>query len=263
MTFQPVVPASGLVGWQFLQRTYDAQFEAFKSSFRLQDNTEYFLENIKDVTSAAQLVEDRRLLEVALGAFGLQDDINNKYFIQVILQEGTTDDEALANKLTDERYAEFSKAFGFGPGELQYTSFTVNMGAVADNYLLESFERSVGDQDDTMRIALYGQREMAELAEDPMSEEAKWFTVLGQPPLRELFRTALGLPQSFGQVDIEKQAEIFRERAQSVLGTSDLSEFSDEGLREKLITIYHARAQIDSFAAGSSSNAIALTLLRS
>ena len=114
MTYQPVVPVGGYAGWVFLNRTMDTQQAAFNSSAAIQRDVDYFKENIGEISSAEALVNDRRLLSVALGAFGLDDDINNKYFIQKVLDDGTLDDDALANKLSDKRYFEFSKAFGFG-----------------------------------------------------------------------------------------------------------------------------------------------------
>ena len=58
MTYQPVIAGAGLVGWRFLQRTYDAQFDAFTKSPRIQRDSDYFLENIGSVTSARELVSD-------------------------------------------------------------------------------------------------------------------------------------------------------------------------------------------------------------
>ncbi|MEM6565334.1 MAG: flagellar protein, partial [Pseudomonadota bacterium] len=66
--FTPVIPSTGLVGWRFLQRTYDTQFEAFSQSSQLTRATDYFAQNINGVSTAEDLVSDRRLLEVALGA---------------------------------------------------------------------------------------------------------------------------------------------------------------------------------------------------
>ena len=115
--FQPVIPIGGLGGWRFLQQTYDNQFKAFTQSTQLQRGSDYFRENIGKVETAEDLVGDRRLLTVALGAFGLQDDINSQFFIRKILEEGTANEDALANRFSDPRYKEMSQAFGFGPGE--------------------------------------------------------------------------------------------------------------------------------------------------
>ena len=80
--YQPVLISSGLTGWQFLQRTYDQQRIAFDQSVELKRETDHFAEKISQITTAEELVADRQLLTVALGAFGLEDDINNTFFIQ-------------------------------------------------------------------------------------------------------------------------------------------------------------------------------------
>ncbi len=114
-----------------------------------------------------------------------------------------------------------------------------------------------------MRIALFAQRELPDLAADSQSENTKWFTIMGQAPLRKLFETMLGLPASFGGIDLDKQLEVFKERAQSILGDDSIAQFSDPEALDKLITIYQARSQINLFAASTSSASTALTLLQS
>ena len=164
MTFRPVVPADGIVGWRFLQRTYDAQIESFSSSAVNERETKYFLDNIGKVHTAEDLVSDRRLLQVALGAFGLEDDINNRYFIQKILSDGTSADDALSNRLADKRYREFSEAFGLGPGEVRRTGLSTFMEDIAQENVVSRFEIAVGETDETMRISLYIQHKLADLA---------------------------------------------------------------------------------------------------
>lgn len=263
MSYQPVIPSTGLVGWRFLQRTHEAQFEAFNASSQLQREIDYFNENIGDMRSAEDLVKNRRLLGVALGAFGLQDDIDNRYFIQRILSDGTSSDDALANKLTDERYRKLSEAFGFGPGAAVTTGFSENMNDIVAQYQTHSFEVSVGEQDDTMRIALYAQRELGELADKDISEDTKWFSLMGLPPLRSMFETALGLPSAFGQIDIDQQLKVFREKTRAITGDDTVSQFSDPAMVEKFTTLYLARSQIAEMNVANSSSANALTLLQS
>lgn len=263
MSFQPVIPSGGLTGWMFLNRTYDAQLETFSKSVQVQRDLDYFLENIGSVTSAKDLVSDRRLRLVALRAFGLQDDIDNVYFVQRILSDGSLDDAALANRLADDRYKKFSAAFGFGPGEYPLVRISSAMEEIAELSLVQSFEEAVGTQDDTMRIALYAQRELTELANGAGSETTKWFSILGQPPLRSLFQTAMGLPSSFGQIDIDQQVGVLQDRMIAVMGNDNVTQFSDPEAIDRLITIYQARVQVDAFASSFSSAATALTLLQS
>lgn len=259
--FTPVVPIAGLAGWRFLQNTYDAQFEAFSSSSASQRDAEYFVENIGEVTSAEELVSDRRLLGVALGAFGLQDDINNRFFIQKVLEEGTTADGTLANRLSDTRYRELSQAFGFGPGEEAGIGTEGFAARIIEQSQSTGFEVAAGAQDNAMRVALYAQRELPELAAGNGSVDAKWFGVMGDPPLRDLFERALNLPSSIGQIDIDQQLGIFKDRAISVFGTDDLSQFTDDEKVQDVITQFIVRDQISSSNASFSAGSIALSLL--
>jgi len=263
MIIQPVIPSGGLPGWRFLERTYDRQFDAFAKDPVIERDTRYFLENIGKISSAEELVADRRLLSVALGAFGLQDDINNRYFIQKILSDGTSADDALANRLTDERYKRLSEAFGFGPQAVPRVLLETAMQDITDQYKAQSFEIAVGEQSNDMRLALNLNRELGTLAARDMSEDAKWFTVMGNPPLRSVFETALGLPSSIGQLDIDRQLEMFRERSEAQLGSSSFSQFvTDDDAIDNLTTRFLARAQLNQTTISYSPAATALTLLQ-
>jgi len=259
--FQPVLISSGLSGWQFLQRTYDRQLETFNQSAELKRDTDYFKENIGNVTSAEDLVADRRLMTVALGAFGLQDDINNTFFIQKMLGDGTTADDALANRFTDSRYQDFSAAFGLGPGEIPGALKPGFADDIIARFQANSFEVATGGQDDTMRIALYAERTLSDVVSTEGSDASKWFTIMGQPPLRNLFETALGLPEAFGQVDIDQQLTVFQERSSRIFGVSGPADFAEPEVLDNLISTYLARSQLNSFGTGTSGAAIALVLL--
>jgi hypothetical protein len=250
------------MGWNFLQRSYDTQFAAFSKASQLNRDVDYFSKKINTVLTAKELVDDRRLLSVALGAFSLSDDLDNRYFIQKILEEGTESSDALANRLADDRYRRLSKAFGFGPGDVPGTLNPTRMSETVDLYKTLSFEVSVGEQDDTMRVALYAQRELRDLAKSTMSEDAKWFSVMALPPLRKMFETALGLPASFGQIDIDKQLLVFQERASSAIGTTGISQFVETAAMEKITNLYLARSQINLFSASLTAGKNALSLLQ-
>ncbi|EEB86375.1 DUF1217 domain-containing protein [Roseobacter sp. GAI101] len=260
--FQPIIPLPGLSGWRFLQTTYDRQFETFTKSVELKRDTEYFQKNIGAIETAEGLVKDRRLLTVTLGAFGLQDDINNRYFIRKVLEEGTTNDDSLANRFADPRYAELSKAFGFGPNESRKNGASGFAAEISAKFQANSFEVSTGDQDQAMRIALYAQRQLVDIAESDGSVDTKWFTIMGDPPLRNLFQKALNLPESFGQIDIDQQLGVFKERAKKAFGTEDIATFGDTEKLQELITKFIVKDQIDNLGSSLSSGSIALTLLQ-
>ena len=259
--FQPIVPDTGLVAWRFLQRTYDSQLETFQRNVTLQRDADYFRETIGTVTRAEDLVKDRLLLGVALGAFGLQDDIDNRYFIRKILEEGTGSDDALAVRLADTRYRDLSDAFGYGPGmDLQVGRPGFAEGIVA-RYEANAFEVAAGEQNPSMRVALYGQRALEDLATEDGSVNKKWYTLMGDPPMRQLMEKALSLPSSVGQIDIDRQLGIFKERARAIFGSDDPAIFAEKEVREKAITRFLLREQVEALGTGLDGNAIALTLL--
>lgn len=261
MTFQPVVPFGGFAGWSFLNRTRENQQQAFNNSVILKRNTDHFKENISKVTTAEQLVNDRRLLEVALGAYGLDEDINNKFFLQKILEDGIIDPKALGNRLSDKRYFEFSKAFGFGDFGTPNTGFSDFADKTVKLYQERQFEIAIGQTDESMRLALALDRDLDTILSVDTTEKGLWFNVMGQPPVRRIFETALGLPSSFGVLDLEQQLTGFREKTASRFGDSEIRQFSDPQKREELVRLFLVQNQIQNNFTNVTSGTIALTLL--
>lgn len=258
MTFQPFVPTGGLAGWRFLQSTLDTQKAAFDAAPTLQRDMDYFREKIGTVQTAEALVSDYRLLSVALGAFGLSDDIGSKFLIRKVLEEGTLEPDALANKLSDKRYYDLSKAFGFGDFPTPNTALSTFPDRIERAYLDRSFEVAIGRTDETMRLALNATRELPVLAEGSQSERAKWFTLMGTPPLRSVMEGALGMPSAFATLPIDRQLQEFQDRAEAILGTRDLAEIGQEPILGRLLDRYTAVSSVASVAPSSP----ALTLLR-
>ncbi len=261
MTFAPVIPSGGYAGWTFLKRTMATQQAALAATPEQTRDTAYFREKIATVTSAEQLVNDRRLLKVALGAFGLEDDLNNKFFIRKVLEDGTLKDGALALRLADSRYRDFSAAFGFGNFATPNTQLSDFADKTLAAYAQRKFETAVGQQNDTMRLALNAEREVAGLARKTSSEDTKWFTIMGSKPLRQVFQTVLGLPSSFASIDIDQQLSILKDKAASAFGDDSVSQFSDPGKLDKLLRTYLTRSDATTTTAGAQ-NSLVLQLLQ-
>lgn len=262
MTYQPVIVGSGLNAWQFLTSTKDTQQAVFNKDTVLTRDTEYFAQNIGNIETAEQLVDDRRLLRVALGAFGLEDDLNNKFFIKTILEGGVVDPTSLANRLTDERYRSLAKAFEFDGIIGPRTSRSGFADEIVSKFREQSFEIAVGAQDESLRLSLNFGRQIGEMADESISDNAKWFRVMGTTPLRTVLETALNLPSGFGQLDIDKQLDIFREKMDSRYGVSEIDEMAEPDVLNRIVQGYLLQNQISDGAAFTSSS-VALTLLQS
>lgn len=259
MSISALVPMDGLAGYRFLQRTRDQQEDLIAQTPMSQRLQTAFKERIGSIDTPAQLVNDRELLEVALGAFGLSSDIDSKFFVQKVLEEGTTDSTALANKLSDQRYQDFSKAFGFGDRTTPRTKLSGFADEILSQFKSASFEVSVGDQDESLRIALNADRMLEEIASSDDTSRIKWLSIIGNEPLLELVQGALGLPDGVTQLDLDRQVEIYEEKLSRQMGI-DIDGLTDSEHRDKLIERYLIRASVDSFDT-SSPGALALTLL--
>jgi hypothetical protein len=261
MTYQPVLPLSGYTGWRFLQRTLDTQTKAFTQSAEIKRATDYFRDNIGKITTVDDLMKDRRLLDVSLKAFGLDDDINNKAFIRKVLAEGTIKDTAFANRLSDKRYAEFARVFGFGDLGAR-TGLATFPDTIITRFNSRQFEKAVGEQSNEMRLALNVASGIKDVLANSSTSTGQWFGVMGNSPLRRVFETALGFSPSFGQIDLDQQLSAFKTRARAIFGTDDLASFADPAAQEKLIRLYLVRAEAAA-SSGSTPASRALSLLQS
>lgn len=257
MSFQPLLPSGGYGGWRFLNRTLETQQAQFARSPVLQREAQYFRDNIGKIDTAAELVADTRLLKVALGAFGLDSDLQSRFFIRKVLEEGTLEPRALANRLADKRYLELSRAFGFGDFDTPRNKLSDFADKILPNHQSRQFEIAVGQQSDTMRLALNLRRDLSDLAEADRSERSKWFTVLGSPPLRQVFETAYNLPKGFGTLDLDRQVEVLRERTRRTFGETTISQFKDPDKIEKLARQFILRDEINEGVVGFGTRGVA------
>jgi len=133
---------------------------------------------------------------------------------------------------------------------------------VLTNYHARQFEEAVGQKDQSMRLVLALQRDLGQLAGSDQSESGKWFRILGTPSLRQVFETAFQLPSSFGSLDLDRQADILRDRTQRALGESSVSQFTDSDKMNTLIRQFFVGEQLSEIRSLNASSA-ALTLLQS
>lgn len=260
MSFLPVIPINGYAGWRFLQRTLHSQAENHARTPMAQRDEGYFRDNIGKIETAADLVADRRLLKVALAAFGLGDDLPNRAFIQRILESPLDEPRSFANRLADKRYAEFARAFGFADAEGRKTSGPGFADRMVTAFHARQFEVAVGEQDESMRMALALKRDLNELAQGELSDEAKWFRILGTPSLRKVFESAFQLPTGFGQIDLDRQVDILKDRTRRTFGEGGLAQFTDPEKMNGLIRRFFVGEQLQEIQAFRGPSA-ALTLL--
>ncbi len=261
MSFFPAIPLGGFLGWRIFNQTEVRQKEIFTNDALTLRNVDYFKENISGAATAADLVNDRRLLTVALGAFGLSEEIDKKALIRRILEEGTEDSNAFANRINDQRWRDFSEQFGYGNFAGPRILLSSFREEIATQYIERSFEERVGEVDTDIRLAMNFRREIARIAENSSPISVKWLQIMGQRPVRTVMEAALGLPATIGSVDLDQQRDIFMRKAEAIFGSNSPSQFSDPEAVEDALQRFFLRKEIESGPSASTPGMAALSVL--
>ncbi len=259
--FRPNVTAGGLVGWRMLQATMERQSEAFSNRVDLQNELRRFDAAMSSIRTTEELVGDRSALKVALGAHDLGADLNNRFFIKRVLDQGTDTPKSLANRLQDDRYRSFAQRFDPAKLQLGLTGGDSFREDVAADYLRVSFEQAVGEIDPDMRLALGLQRLLPGIAQSA-TDDAAWFRVMANPPVRDVMQTALGLPRQVSGLDIDQQLDLFKSKADQAFGTHSLSDLAEPDRMDAVLTRFFVRRQAAALSSISPMQA-AVTLLAS
>lgn len=160
----------------------------------------YFKANIGNVKTIDDLLKNQRLYTFAMNAFGLGDMVYAKAFIKKALQEGTDSRNSFAMKLADPRFRNFVNTFNFKLlGTATTSSNQVTQGTIT-NYIENQVEQQAGTQSDGLRLALYFKNNIGHISTS--------YGILGNAPIYQVVRTALGLPQTLSSVNVDTQAKL-------------------------------------------------------
>ncbi len=259
MALQPLLPTTGLTGWNYLKATMSRQMEVFDRSPDIQRDVEYLKENLKNDMSLDDFMADNRLLRISLSVHGLGEEAYKKAFVRKILEEGGYSQDAFAVRLNNPQYLDFTKMFDFSSGTLSRIN---TMDEIVQQYKDEMFEQELGNVDDNMRLALNFEREIINIPKGISSEKAGWYKVMGSLPLRRVMETALNLPPQLSQIDLEQQVGIFADRAEKLLGIESIQDFTKPEVVEKAIQRFFLNDQLRSGPSTSTPGSAALALLQ-
>lgn len=259
MTFQPVLPLSGLAGWNFLQETYDSQLDTYSNSPQIQRDIEYFKEKFAQPIAVEDFLTDPRLRRVSLTAFGLSGEEWKTGYIRNVLEEVQDPDSTFLQRLNNPQYTNFAESFEPANGQINLLSAEIDN--IAARFAAESFEVAVGAQNDSMRLALNYRDGISEVVTEDSSDEAVLFKLLGSEPIRAVLDTALGIPADLSQLDIDRQAEYLEDRLKSQFGISNVQELKDPEVVDQVLKRFQILAGIDQNFASTSSASTALVLL--
>jgi hypothetical protein len=206
--------------------------------------TAYFLETIGSVESIDDLLNDPRLLDYALRAYRIEGLELSRTELARLLEDGTADPDSRANRHSDENVAKFVSAFDFARLGERTTSHVAAVDDTVSSYMRQSLEQDAGSSNEGVRLALYFERKAPEIA--------SFYSILADPALAAVVRTALGLPESMAQADLDRQVAAMEKRL-------DIEDLQDPEKLGKFLTRFSAMWDVANNSATSSPAAILLS----
>ena len=202
---------------------------------------EYFKENIGKIENADELLDDFRLKKFVLEAFGLEEDLYKDAFVKRILTDDLEGDDALAYRMIDPRYVEMATALRLDTGSSILKDASA-MGEVGARWLVNGFEKDLGEQNPALREAMYFRRKAPKIE--------NMYQVLSDKALRHVVMKVAGLPDQMASQPVEKQAAALEKR----INVEDLKDpnYVDDLMRQFLV-IEDAQAGTGSIDAGIAS----------
>lgn len=99
--------------YRVITKDYDRSLARVAQESIVKRESDYYQANIGKVKTIDDFLKDTRLFKFAMKAYGLEDMDYAKGFMKKVLTEGVSNKNSYANKLTDERYRQFAKAYDF------------------------------------------------------------------------------------------------------------------------------------------------------
>lgn len=257
--FQPLVPLSGIGGWNFLQSTYDQQLNSFADSTEIKRDREYLTEKLSEPMSMEDFLGDRRLLRIAMTAFDLAGEEWKGGFIRKVLTESVDPDSTFLTRLNNPQYTQFADMFRPIGGTIMVSASKLEQ--LGNQFEAASFELAVGEVDNSMRLSLNYKSEIANIVGSGAEDDTILYRMMGNVPVRTVLETALNLPSDLQKLPVERQVEVFGEKIKSAFGIQNIADLKEPDIVEKVIQRYLAMESIQQGVAATGPAATALTLL--
>jgi hypothetical protein len=163
--------------------------------------TKYYQANIGKIATVDQFVNNSRIFNYAMTAFGLSDMTYAKTLIKQVLAQGTSSSKALANTLNNPKILALAQAFNFAANGTLTTKTTAATTDVVGKYVMQTLETNQGAQNPGVQLALYFQQNASKITDG--------YSILADSKLLTVAQTTLGISSYTSMEDIDKQAKQF------------------------------------------------------
>jgi len=163
--------------------------------------TQYFQAHIGDIKTIDQFVNNTRIFNYAMTAFGLGDMTYAKSLIKQVLEQGTLNPNALANKLNNPKILALAQTFNFALYGKDTTQTIAATADVVNQYVMQTLETNEGKQNPGVQLALYFQQNASKITDG--------YSILSDKNLLTVAQTTLGISPYTSAENIDQQAATF------------------------------------------------------
>lgn len=171
-----------------------------------------FQKAVAGAKDAASLLKNPDFLKVLLTANGLASQVQYPALAQKVLLSDPSNSNSLVSRLANTTWTATNKTYNFGTQGLAVIQDPTVQSKLADAYAEVKWRESLDQKTPGLSNALTFRAE-ASTVTDP-------YAILGDPVLRDVVTTALGLPQEIALQSVETQARAITTRL-------DLSKLKD------------------------------------
>jgi hypothetical protein len=163
-----------------------------------------FTQAVNSAKSVTQLLANPAVMKVLLTANGMQDQIGYTALATKALTSNLSDPKSLANVLTDTRWKSMAQSFNFATNGLKAIQTPAVIASITAGYTKAVWEAG----QDTVAPGLSSALDFKARASTMTSVDQ----ILGDPTIRSVVTTALGIPQQIAFQDLTAQENAISSR---------------------------------------------------
>jgi hypothetical protein len=219
-----------------LNQTQDVKITAAQPM--VQSAITAFTQAVNSAKSMTQLLDNPAFMNVLLTANGMSDQIGYTALATQALTSNQSDPNSLVNQLTDTRWLTLAKAYDFSSTGLASFQNPATIASIASLYTTDTWETNQDSVTPGLSNALAFKAQASTITSVDQ--------ILGNPMMRTVVTTALGVPEQIAFQDINAQEQAISTRV-------NIAQFKDPAF----VTTFIQQYLIANAASSSSSSSSA------
>lgn len=204
-----------------------------------------FTAGVASAKNVQQLLSNPSVMQVLLTANGLADQIPYSALARKALESDPDDPASLVNTLTDTRWKSAAQTYDFATKGLSIIQNPQVINTIANAYAEVTWRRSLDATTPGLSNALAFRTEASTITSVDQ--------ILGDPVMRTVVTTALGIPVEIAFQPLEAQEKAITSRL-------DISQFKDAKFVESFVQRYLMAANASGSSATTTTNAFSLAI---